>query len=142
MAGCGGKAADARKTASVSGQVTIGGKPVEGAEVHFMSENFTGFGLTDAQGRYHLVQGAVPGPNKVFISKIEGKMEGVSLDPEAGMDAEQFRAAAEGVAGSPDAPKPEDIPHESIPEEYSNPEKTKLTYDVPEAGTESADFRL
>ena len=31
---------------------------------------------------------------------------------------------------------------ELIPDIYSDPEKTKLTFEVPEGGTDQADFRL
>lgn len=108
-----------------------------------MGKNFTGFGKTNAEGKYELVQGAVPGNNKIIISKIEGGA-GLVLDPEAGMDAEQLRTAAASVQSDPTAKKTDasKIPKEVVPAEYSDPAKTKLSFPVPEAGSSTADFRL
>ena len=136
LAGCGGAGYDVPDTADVSGTVTLDGDPVEGIEVHFMSDKFTGYGKTDSQGRYQLIQGAVPGENKVFFSKIEGG--DVALDPEAGMDEMQLRMSAESQGGA-GGPK---LARELIPAEYSDPAKSKLTFPVPEGGTNKADFRL
>ncbi len=60
------------KKATVAGTVTLGGKPLADAEVYFYTDKFTGFGKTNAEGKYILAQGAAIGPNKVYISKIEG----------------------------------------------------------------------
>lgn len=68
--GCGGS--DFPRTAPVSGTVTLKGKPIEGAEVYFVHEKLVAMATTDKDGHYELVQGAVPGENKVYFSKIEG----------------------------------------------------------------------
>lgn len=142
LSGCGGGDVGP-KTVRVSGVVTLHGKALEGAEVRFIGSNFTGFGKTNAEGKYELVQGAVPGNNKIIISKIEGGA-GITLDPEAGMDAEQLRTAAASVQADPTARKADvaKIPKEVVPAEYSDPMKTKLSFPVPESGSSSADFRL
>ena len=47
----------------------MNGAPIEGANVTFLNDTFAGFARTDASGRYRLVQGALPGTNKIVISK-------------------------------------------------------------------------
>lgn len=141
LSGCGG-GGSGPKTERVSGTVTLQGKPLEGATVYFMTDKSSGFGKTNAEGHYELVQGAVAGQNKVYISKRK-LPEGVNLDPEAGMDLGQIDAAA--AAGendrSPKSAKKQST-GEQVPEEFSNPQKSKLTFDVPSGGSTSADFRL
>ncbi|HID22366.1 MAG TPA: carboxypeptidase regulatory-like domain-containing protein [Planctomycetaceae bacterium] len=140
--GCAGsEQSSGPKTADVSGTVYLDGKPLAGADVHFVSPDgkFVGYGQTDSQGKYTLVQGAVPGKNKVFISKLEmGESE---LNPEEGIDPGQMEAAAAAL-GTGEAGAEEGGPKQLIPEAYSDPEKTKLTFDVPEGGTSEAEFRL
>jgi hypothetical protein len=122
----------------------LGGKPLAGAEIYFVGEKISGFGKTDAEGRYELVQGAAPGKNKVYISKIEGA-EGLALNTEQGMDIEQLRTAAQSFEsdnsqrGKVD---PSKLPKEIVPPEFSDPTRTKLSFTVPEGGTSNADFRL
>lgn len=130
-------------TAQVSGLVTLDGKPLAGAEVHFVGEKLSGYGVTNSEGKYTLVQGAVPGVNKVYISKIEG---GKNVDSAMAEDVEQLRMAAEALKNDPSRTPSKGelatIPHEIIPDQFSNPQKTKLTFPVPDGGTRSADFRL
>lgn len=126
-------------TVDVSGTILIDGKPVEGVEVNFVSdkEKFAGYGKTDAQGKYTLVQGAVPGPNKVWLRKLESGQFQVNV--EEGMDQGQFEA----MAGSdPAMPTTAQAPKQLIPADFSDPKNPKLTYVVPEGGTESADFKI
>lgn len=139
LTGCGG--GDGRpmpETVDVSGVVTIGGKPIEGVEVHFHGGEFAGYGKTDSQGHYHLIQGAVPGENKVFFSKIEGG--NVVLDPEGGMDEMQLQIAAEsaGQGGGSSL----NVPKQIVPLEYSSADRSQLKFTVPEGGTDSANFKL
>ena len=142
VCGC-GSGGPGPRTASVSGIVTLEGKPLAGAEVHFVGEKFSGYGVTNSEGKYSLVQGAVPGTNKVRISKIEG---GKNLDPAVAEDVEQLRMAAAALKDDPTRSGSKtdaaDIPHEIVPSEYSDPQKSKLTFPVPAGGTTSADFRL
>ncbi len=134
MTGC-SKGPPGPKTVSVAGTVSIDGKPVEGVEVHFVSEKFASFGKTDAQGKYQLVQGAEPGANKVYFSKLVGGK--IKADPASGIDETQLRMMAESAGG----PSP-DVAKDIIPEDYRSAETTKLKYTVPEAGTTTADFKL
>ena len=135
--GCGQSTAVGRGVA-VSGTITLDGKPLEGATVNFLNDTFAGFGRTNADGKYRLVQGALPGTNKIVISKLEGgAAAAVVEDTEAGMDSGQYEAAAMGSGGTV-ASKPKDL----VPEDYSDPEKTKLTYEVPADGASGVDFSI
>jgi hypothetical protein len=136
LAGCGNSAGP--RTTSVSGVVKIDGQPMANVEVHFLSDQHAGYGKTDEEGRYHLLSGAAPGSNKVYFSKIVDPM--YNEDPEAGMDAGQFEAAASATA-APGAAAPA-VSGQLIPPEYASAETTKLTFLVPEGGTESANFEL
>ncbi|TXT27565.1 MAG: hypothetical protein FD138_2740 [Planctomycetota bacterium] len=143
VSGCGGGGADVGpKTVPVSGVVTLQGKPLEGATVYFQSDKFTGFGKTNADGKYELVQGAVPGDNKIRISKLE-LPAGTKLDPEAGMDLGQLQAAADASAADRSGKVAKvQGPKELVPDEFSNPTTAKLKFPVPANGSTSADFRL
>lgn len=135
--GCG--SAESGRGVPISGTITFDGKPLEGATVTFMNDTFVGFGRTDAEGNYRLAQGALPGKNKVVISKIEGGAQPADVieDPEAGMDAGQFEAAAMGTGVKvPTGPK------DLIPADYSDPSKTKLTWDVPAGGETGVNFNI
>lgn len=141
--GCGGSDVS---TVDVSGTVTMDGKPLAGADVNFVTEQFVGYGKTDAQGNFELVQGAAPGPNKVWISKIDpSKIPGsggieFSDDPESGLDAGQMEAMIDGPGEG--MPAGGNMTGETIPPEYSDPTDTKLTFPVPDGGTSSANFKL
>ena len=117
VSGCGGG------PASVSGVVTLDGKPVEGATVTFNPASGDGGGLggsygkTDAEGRYTLrtvaadKPGAAVGKHKVTIS-----------------------------AAKADPANPEGAAKDLIPAKYNV--KSDLTFDVPSGGTDKADFAL
>ncbi|NOX53831.1 MAG: carboxypeptidase regulatory-like domain-containing protein [Planctomycetes bacterium] len=148
-AGCGGgDGAGGPKTVDVSGTVFMDGKPLEGADVRFIGPDgkFIGYGRTDASGKYTLVQGAVPGTNKVYISKIEESETGGEFNYEEGVDPGQAAAAMQAMADPEDATDAVDVEalgqKELIPDIYSDPAKTKLTFQVPEGGTDSANFQL
>lgn len=139
LGGCGSGGSSTVRTARVSGVVTLDGKPLAGAEVRFVGDKFTGFGVTNSEGKYALVQGAVPGTNKVSISKIEG---GKNVDSAVAEDLEQLRTAAAAAQSGGAKIDLKNIPHEIVPSQYSDPMKTKLTFPVPEGGSTSADFQL
>lgn len=138
VSGCGPKHVGP-PTAKVSGVVTMGGKPLEGAEVHFITETFAGsVGKTNAEGRYTLPTGAAIGANKVFITKMEGGSGMDFNNPDEGMDAGQLDAMATGGGPAPGVV----LPKELVPEDYSKPEKTLLKFDVPAGGTDAANFDI
>jgi hypothetical protein len=135
LLGCGESVSPGRGV-PVSGTITMGGEPLEGANVYFLNGTFAGFARTDAAGKYRLVQGALPGTNKIVISKIEGGAEPVVNDPESGMDAGQMEAAAMG--SGTEVKKPKNL----VPDEYGDATRTKLTFDVPTAGADGVDFNI
>ncbi|MCA8996414.1 MAG: hypothetical protein KDA80_05510 [Planctomycetaceae bacterium] len=124
----------------MSGTLLIDGKPVSDVEVHFLNPEFPNhgsFGVTDEDGNFRLVQGAVPGQNTVFFSKINAA--GMDMDPESGMDAGQFAAMSTGNEQNPNVKKMEIS--QLIPPEYSS-SNSKLTFSVPDGGTSAAKFEL
>jgi hypothetical protein len=127
-------------TAPVSGIVTREGKPLPGVEVFFSTDKFEGYGKTNESGRYELVNGAAIGTNKVFMKKFNpggSGAGGVDLSI-PGMDAGQMEAMqAAQKMGNGKAADPSEIPPE-----YNDPRTTKLTFPVPDGGSQSADFRL
>lgn len=138
--GCGG--GSGVQTAAVSGKVTLNGDPLAGAKVYFASEegSFVGFGVTDDEGVYRLAQGAIPGPNKVFISKIVGELPaGFSDDPEAGMDRGQLEAAAAALPPGSRGPKP---PRDLVPSEFNSLKTTKLSWSVEPGANTNVNFDL
>lgn len=144
MGGCGGPSV---KTVGVSGVITLDGNPLAGADVNFISEKFAGYGKTNSQGRFELVQGAVAGENRVTISKLDpskvpggGRLQ-FSEDPEKGMDRGQLEAMAAG-SGATHEVSIGSTNGETIPPEFSDPEKSQLKFVVPDSGTTSADFKL
>src|SRR5262245_59243356 len=122
-AGCGGPT-----VVSVSGQVTMDGKPLPGAHVTFQPvgglnqpPGSGSYAKTDADGRYtlRLIQpdraGAVVGKHKVSISKRGGE---ASQQSDAGIK----------------------IPPDPVPAKYNR--ESTLEYEVPPGGTDKADFEL
>jgi hypothetical protein len=131
------------KTVQVAGTLYLDGKPLEGAEIRFFSTDFVSVAVSGKEGKYELVQGGVPGENKVTVRKIEGT--GIKLDPDAGYDQGQLEAQLEAIAAASGrtGKKGADGPlKQLVPEHYGDPSKTKLTYSVPDGGSDSADFRL
>lgn len=140
--GCGGGEKlpkGAVKKATVAGTVTLGGKPLADAEVYFYTEKFTGFGKTNAEGKYLLAQGAAIGANKVYISKLEGGSAAKPQnDPTLALnDPTQTEIASQSQSG-----KGAKGPKQLVPGEYNNEKTTKLTFDVLEGGNKNADFNL
>jgi hypothetical protein len=135
LCGCGG---DKPKFVPVAGRVIVDGKPVANLMVTFQPVGAKeghdpgpgSAGVTDANGRYTLKvssqqfsgDGAVVGKHKVRIGTVLPG-EGKPTDPEVG-----------SPDGEPLAGK------ELIPPRYN--QDTTLSFDVPEAGTDKADFEL
>ena len=136
LSGCGIETAGP-SMADVSGIVKLGGKPLVDAEVFFVTDGFEGYGKTRYDGTYSLVRGAPVGACKVYIRKTPEMPAGgaraidMSID---GMDPEQLRVMHE--TSQAEGTKP------LLPPEFSDPELTKLSFDVPEGGTDGADFNL
>jgi hypothetical protein len=74
ITGCGGNSGP--KLASVTGKITIDGKPVAGAGIQLISQEPNGsvaYGMTDESGYYEMAfgqsrKGAFPGKNKVVLN--------------------------------------------------------------------------
>lgn len=135
--GCGGgDEAGNPDAVSVSGVVKLGDQPLANARVNFKNGSHGSVGVTNEEGEFTLAQGAVPGENKVFISKLD--LSGMEENVEEGMDEGQFAAMdAEDPAGANFRKEKNEIP-----EQYSSPEKSVLTFNVPEEGTDKANFNL
>ncbi|MBA4189289.1 MAG: hypothetical protein C0467_14935 [Planctomycetaceae bacterium] len=151
IAGCGPKYP---ATVPVTGQVTQGGIPVEGATVTFtrgsggLTEGETAIGKTDAKGRFELIthfgpqtsaQGVVPGDYEVIISKHV---------PPPGMTQSQYDAmvAFANKVGETGGMVPADKQPpplvEKFPEHYSGRGKSRLKASVPEKGPVELTFTL
>ncbi len=122
-------------TVPVAGTVLLDSQPLAGASVYFMNELRTGQAVTDAEGRFELLQGAAPGPNRIYITKVVNES---GTPVEEGIDLEQLKAS-QGLPPGPGLPKGF---KEVVPPQYSDPFKTELTLDVPADGTDAADFTL
>lgn len=118
--GC-GKTPQGPKRVPLAGVVTLDGQPLEGADITFFNDKDDVGMMTGAEGKYNIPIGAIPGQYKVTVSKLEG-----------------LEDVPEGVAVAPSA----DVNPELLPPQYSNRSLTKLTFTVPEEGTETANFDL
>jgi hypothetical protein len=138
LAGCSSDSGPA--TVPVSGTVYLDDEPLPGVEVNFFSRenDLLASARTGPDGRYELHPGAVPGPNKVWIVKGAVSDANPAGEPESpDMDPGQMEA----MAGAATATEP-GAGEDSLPEKYSDPDNTELTFTVPDDGTSSADFKL
>ncbi len=140
--GCGGGSGENPAAVPVSGTVTLGGQPVEGAQVVFSptgGEGNAAAGTTDATGKYSLTtgaagDGAVPGSYRVAITKVEGATQPGTT----GMSEEESRAAHYNQAAGGDAEGPKDL----LPAKYKSADTSGLKAEV-QAGQENRfDFAL
>lgn len=137
LVGCGGGgegASKGPKTYPVTGTLTQGGKPVEGATVLFVLSDGkkSASGKTDGSGRYTLStakpgDGAVAGQYKVAITKLDtGGASGVDMsDPNY---------------TPPDPNKAAPVAKNLLPDKYAKPESSGLTATVKESGENKFDF--
>lgn len=136
LPGCSQKAAQLDLT-PVSGTVTLDSKPLADARIvyYLQGSSVPGYsasiGRTDAEGKYQLMagqqSGAAPGSYKVTVSRIVNS-SGAPVNPDEGMDMEQL--AQQGAA------------KESLPEKYTDLEKTELTITVEKGKADGYDFPL
>jgi hypothetical protein len=125
--GCSAKPAYERpKVVPVRGVVRYNGKPLDGAHVTFAhtTAGISASGVADAEGVFTLTtfepgDGAVPGKYHVAVSKAE--------DPHRTGAKDAPPIFQRGAGGQ--------HPRWLIPQRYSNLTTSKLTADVPEAGT-------
>ena len=115
----------------VSGKVTMGGKPIDGASVSFLRKDGAGqsaSGKTDKDGNFKLSclktdDGAPPGEFVVTISKTEAKGGG-SDDVDISKGYSESYGKMMGAAGSG---KMSSLTKETLPAKYADPaSKTKV----------------
>lgn len=120
IVGCSSEAHGPRRV-PLAGIVTLNGDPLEGAEINFFNEQDQVGMITGPGGVYSIPTGAAPGDYKVTVSKregIENVPEGVAVD----YASKQYS--------------------ELLPPHFSSPTLTKMTFKVPDEGTDAADFHL
>ena len=139
IAGC-SAGANHPETFAVSGKVTLGGEPVEGATVTFVpadSQGQSAVGVTKGGGVYTLKtfsdgNGALPGKYNVKIVQFE--------ESNAAVEAGGAEATGE-TAAMPAMPSESAEPKNLLPEKYSNPGQSGLEATVTE-GPNTFDFAL
>jgi hypothetical protein len=132
FAGCGGRS-------GVEGKITLDGQPLPGVQILFdqpelsVRENKGYVGRTDSEGEYQLSpafdQGTEvpPGTYRVSLTTSIFDPSAPVLPPKSGASSTPFY---------PESPPP---PPERIPPAYRG---GKLTFTVPEGGTDQANFEL
>lgn len=149
IVGCGGGNSNPT-TYPVTGTVTQGASPVEGATVTFVPSGSgkSAVGITDSSGKYALTtfesgDGAVPGEYKVRVAKFD-RPQDIELETPGGeVDADSEDG---GLVEMPaDYTGGEDVsesePKNLLPEKYNNTSNTPLQYSVTE-GENTYDISL
>ena len=122
-AGCG------ENTATVTGRVTYDGQPVtSGSVVFYGDDGRVDSGLLDANGKY-IVTRAPIGPVKVAVMaskevKTSGGKGATPAGPPLG------KGKMKKASGVDAKPEPETVLKSTIPERYSDPQKSGLVYTV------------
>ena len=137
-AGCGGG------TVAVEGEVTLDGKPVDGATVVFTSDDGanTYSGFTDAAGRFSLSgansKGALPGNYKVSVVKTPKVAGAEQMTPGGGDYLKQMKKGEKKQSSGPMMPPPPGAAGSGIKSElpavYAVVGTTPLTAKVPSDG--------
>jgi hypothetical protein len=141
-------------TLPVTGKVTKGGQPVEGAVVSFVPqapEGNAASGTTDTTGTYKLTtfehgDGALPGSYKVSITKFPGAATAAGSAPtsapteysESAIDAAYREMEAKGESFL--NPKGVQEARNELPAKYANAQSSGLTAEVTSGGTNTFDF--
>jgi len=119
VAGCGGEPDNGMRP--LAGVVTLDGQPLVGADINFFNEQHTYGMMTLSEGKFDIPGGALPGTYKVTISKLKG------LDQ-----------IPEGIAVAPSAT----ANPETLPADFSNPRRTKLSFTLPAEGHRDVRFNV
>src|SRR5688572_136090 len=129
LAGCGSK------TSSVSGTVTLDGKPLPDATIQFVPDGAgrDATGQTDKNGYFSMStfkpgDGVVAGNYKVVVSPPLGEVD-------------KTVHATSGDAMNAPAPKPVAKKASTFPEKYTRPDQTPLTQEVPPKGRVTFDLK-
>jgi hypothetical protein len=133
---------------NVTGTVSLGGSPVEGARITFFPLDDSGIsatGFTDAQGKYSLTAvnslvggtGTKPGQYRVTIKKTEVPVNKDREDLDAGkITAEEYTKRQ--YSKPPTSEKPKNL----LPEKYANQTNSPLNVVVENKNENVIDFRL
>ncbi len=153
LTACGCGRGNYPEVATVTGTVTLDGKPLEDAEITFApKDGRASSGRTDAKGQYSLsytknIRGAVLGEHRVMIRKVIEDYSKASSRAAAAMDAKQNALdKAAGFIPDDDAPPAGNLPAvepeliNMTPERYSGPESVLSA--VVERGRNTLDFAL
>lgn len=127
--GCGSGKKKSIKHQEVTGKVTYQGKAVTGGRVVFFNEEgFNGEGVIDESGNYSI--SAPVGNVKIMV---DNKM----------LQSGQREAATKGAGPRPggEEPKPIKGKYVQLPQQYSQPDKTDLSYTVKD-GAQTHDIDL
>jgi hypothetical protein len=129
--GCGGGS-----FSSVSGTVTLDGKPLAGASVQFVPQGSgrDATGGTDRSGYFVMStnepgDGVVPGSYKVVISP-----------PRDEVDKTQYATSGDAMNAPAKAP-PKKASGPTVPEKFTRPDLTPLTQEVPTKGSLKFDLK-
>lgn len=123
-------------TIPVSGTVTYGGKPVEGATISFIGKGAErpATAISKADGKYDLYtldsRGALPGNYSVVVTKMEAPADSVNKD--AGFDASGKDLSMEQSAANVGKPTPQ--AKQLLPAKYSSVSTTTLRFEVKDSG--------
>jgi len=153
LTACGCGRGNYPEVATVTGIVTLDGKPLEDAEITFApKDGRASSGRTDARGQYALsytknIRGAVLGEHRVMIRKVIEDYSKASSRAAAAIDAKQNALdKAAGLILDENAPPPGNLPAVEpelvnlTPERYSGPESVLTA--VVERGGNTRDFAL
>ena len=153
LTACGCGRGNYPEVATVTGAVTLDGKPLEGAEITFApTDGRASSGRTDARGQYALsytknIRGAVLGEHRVMIRKVIENYSRANSRAAAAIDAKQNALdKATGFIPDDDAPPAGNLPAvepeliNMAPERYSGPDSVLTA--VVERGRNTLDFAL
>jgi len=121
----------------VTGVVTQGGKPVEGARVLFVPDDQKlqpASAITDKDGKYSVTtfaqnDGAQPGSYKIKVLKYEGG----AAPPAAGGQEQRFISYEDEQKAYKEESKPAPAPKNVLPKKYEYEDRSGLAHTVPTA---------
>ncbi len=163
--GCQQRDNEKLNVARVSGQVLLGGKPLANAKILFVPFRLRGengkylpssFARTDEQGRYELLlesvdtkttdqKGAAAGRHWVLISTKQmtpqvKEPEQSEIDDDSDDDKESGAATPKQEGEPSQLKRPVVIKEEKVADRFNG--ATRLIFNVPNGGTNQADFHL
>ncbi|GIX04334.1 MAG: hypothetical protein KatS3mg114_0203 [Planctomycetaceae bacterium] len=144
LSGC-GSGEKPIKTVPVSGTVLYKGNPVEGATVSFWAEGAprAATGITNEKGEFKLSMfkvndGAMPGPNKVTVSKDPPRETSTTIDPSAALNNPEL--LTQMMQQQNQQKKTDEKP--LLPPRYASIRTTDLVENVPEKGPHECVLQL